>query len=53
MAISDDLVENTTPHDVATLLKEYFRDLPQSLLPREHYQAYIAASSKFPRTCSA
>ncbi|VDP29959.1 unnamed protein product [Heligmosomoides polygyrus] len=42
MAISDDLVENTTPHDVATLLKEYFRDLPQSLLPREHYQAYIA-----------
>ncbi|KAK6024978.1 RhoGAP domain protein [Ostertagia ostertagi] len=25
-------------------LKEHFRDLPQSLLPREHYQAYIAAS---------
>ncbi|KAJ1346318.1 hypothetical protein KIN20_001075 [Parelaphostrongylus tenuis] len=42
--ISNDLVENTTAHDVATLLKEYFRDLPQSLLPREHYQAYIAAS---------
>ncbi|KAK6730128.1 hypothetical protein RB195_006909 [Necator americanus] len=46
-AISDDLVENTTAHDVATLLKEYFRDLPQSLLPREHYQAYIAAA-RFP-----
>ncbi|WKX88981.1 hypothetical protein Q1695_008546 [Nippostrongylus brasiliensis] len=46
-AISDELVENTTAHDVATLLKEYFRDLPQSLLPREHYQAYIAAS-RFP-----
>ncbi|VDO42576.1 unnamed protein product [Haemonchus placei] len=44
MAISNDVVENTTAHDVATLLKEYFRDLPQSLLPREHYQAYIAAS---------
>ncbi|KHJ91727.1 RhoGAP domain protein [Oesophagostomum dentatum] len=43
-AISDELVENTTAHDVATLLKEYFRDLPQSLLPREHYQAYIAAA---------
>ncbi|VDM76772.1 unnamed protein product [Strongylus vulgaris] len=43
-AISDDLVENTTAHDVATLLKEYFRDLPQSLLPREHYQAYITAA---------
>ncbi|VDM61539.1 unnamed protein product [Angiostrongylus costaricensis] len=46
-AISNDLVANTTAHDVATLLKEYFRDLPQSLLPREHYQAYIAASSKY------
>ncbi|EPB78850.1 RhoGAP domain protein [Ancylostoma ceylanicum] len=43
-AISDELVENTTAHDVATLLKEYFRDLPQSLLPREHYQAYITAA---------
>ncbi|KAK5979348.1 Rho-GAP domain-containing protein [Trichostrongylus colubriformis] len=47
MVISNDLVENTTAHDVATLLKEYFRDLPQSLLPREHYQAYITAS-RFP-----
>ncbi|KJH52916.1 RhoGAP domain protein [Dictyocaulus viviparus] len=42
--IGNNLVENTTAHDVATLLKEYFRDLPQSLLPKEHYQAYIAAS---------
>ncbi|CAD6184313.1 unnamed protein product [Caenorhabditis auriculariae] len=47
-AISDDVVENTTAHDVATLLKEYFRDLPQSLLPREHYQAYIACSKLGP-----
>ena len=44
--IGNDMVENTTPHDVATLLKEYFRDLPQSLLPKEHYQAYISASSR-------
>ncbi|CAI5439071.1 unnamed protein product [Caenorhabditis angaria] len=43
-AINDNMVENTTAHDVATLLKEYFRDLPQSLLPKEHYQAYIAAA---------
>ncbi|KAF1771082.1 hypothetical protein GCK72_002907 [Caenorhabditis remanei] len=42
--INDNMVENTTSHDVATLLKEYFRDLPQSLLPAEHYLAYIGAA---------
>uniref|UniRef100_A0A8R1I429 Rho-GAP domain-containing protein n=1 Tax=Caenorhabditis japonica TaxID=281687 RepID=A0A8R1I429_CAEJA len=42
--INDNMVENTTAHDVATLLKEYFRDLPQSLLPAEHYSAYIGAA---------
>ncbi|CAL2029762.1 unnamed protein product [Caenorhabditis brenneri] len=42
--INDNMVENTTSHDVATLLKEYFRDLPQSLLPGEHYSAYIGAA---------
>ncbi|CCD62430.1 Rho-GAP domain-containing protein [Caenorhabditis elegans] len=45
--INDNMVENTTSHDVATLLKEYFRDLPQSLLPGEHYSAYIGAASRF------
>ncbi|CAI4230204.1 unnamed protein product [Auanema sp. JU1783] len=44
IAINDEMVENTTTHDVATLLKEYFRDLPQSLLPNDHYQAYLASS---------
>ncbi|XP_054265892.1 uncharacterized protein LOC128988541 [Macrosteles quadrilineatus] len=29
------------PHDVATLLKEYFRDLPDSLLCKDLYQAFI------------
>ncbi|XP_012534160.1 uncharacterized protein LOC105835425 isoform X2 [Monomorium pharaonis] len=29
------------PHDVATLLKEYFRDLPDALLCRELYQAFV------------
>ncbi|XP_050464805.1 uncharacterized protein LOC126858485 [Cataglyphis hispanica] len=29
------------PHDVATLLKEYFRDLPDPLLCRELYQAFV------------
>ncbi|CAJ0962892.1 unnamed protein product, partial [Mesorhabditis belari] len=33
-----------TAHDVATVLKEYLRDLPQSLLPKEHYQAYMATA---------
>lgn len=44
-------MENTTAHDVATLLKEYFRDLPQSLLPAEHYSAYIGAASEFWNKC--
>lgn len=39
------LLEGSTPHDVATLLKEYFRDLPEPLLPNDYYQAFIAASS--------
>lgn len=29
------------PHDVATLLKEYFRDLPEPLLTREMYPAFV------------
>jgi hypothetical protein len=40
------LFAETSPHDVACLLKEYFRDLPQPLLIKEHYQAYISAISE-------
>ncbi|KAK0175806.1 hypothetical protein PV328_000009 [Microctonus aethiopoides] len=29
------------PHDVATLMKEYFRDLPDPLLCRNLYQAFV------------
>ncbi|XP_047112193.1 uncharacterized protein LOC124788950 [Schistocerca piceifrons] len=29
------------PHDVATLLKEYFRDLPEPLLCRDLYPAFV------------
>nr|XP_045599838.1 uncharacterized protein LOC123759068 isoform X3 [Procambarus clarkii] len=29
------------PHDVATLLKEFFRDLPEPLLTRELYEPFI------------
>ncbi|VDK41761.1 unnamed protein product [Anisakis simplex] len=38
------LLEMVTPHDVATLLKEYFRDLPEPLLSKDHYHAYITAA---------
>ncbi|XP_034237562.1 uncharacterized protein LOC117643033 [Thrips palmi] len=36
-SLDDDLC----PHDVATLLKEYFRDLPDPLLCRDLYQAFV------------
>lgn len=35
------------PHDIAALLKEYFRDLPNPLLTKELYSAFIAAASKY------
>ncbi|KAK8748139.1 hypothetical protein OTU49_016331 [Cherax quadricarinatus] len=35
------LNEDHCPHDVATLLKEFFRDLPEPLLTRELYEPFI------------
>ncbi|XP_069704355.1 uncharacterized protein [Periplaneta americana] len=35
------LGEDHCPHDVATLLKEFFRDLPEPLLCRDLYQAFV------------
>jgi RhoGAP domain len=29
------------PHDIATLLKEFFRDLPEPLLCRHLYKAFL------------
>jgi len=40
------LGEDQCPHDVATLLKEYFRDLPEPLLCRDLYQAFVQTQSK-------
>lgn len=34
------------PHDVANLLKEFLRDLPDPLLCRELYHAFIQTQSK-------
>lgn len=42
------LGEGTSIHDVAALLKEYFRDLPDPLLTRDLYSAFIATRSKWP-----
>lgn len=36
-----ELDEETCPHDVATLLKEYLRDLPEPLLCRRLYQPFV------------
>jgi hypothetical protein len=40
------LGEDHCPHDVATLLKEFFRDLPEPLLSRDLYQAFVQTQSK-------
>ncbi|XP_074864048.1 rho GTPase-activating protein 36 isoform X2 [Carettochelys insculpta] len=32
-------------HDVAALLKEFFRDMPDSLIPRELYPAFVSTAS--------
>ena len=41
------LNEDHSPHDVAALLKEFFRDLPDPLLTRDLYAAFVATRSKF------
>ena len=33
-------------HDVASILKEFFKDLPEPLLPREVYHPLLAIQSK-------
>ena len=37
----------TGVHDVATLLKEFFRDLPEPVLPKEVQSALLATQSMF------
>ena len=36
----------TGVHDVATLLKEFFRDLPEPVIPKEVQSALLASQSK-------
>lgn len=35
------------PHDVAALFKEYFRDLPEPLLTRDLYAAFLESQGEF------
>lgn len=37
---------DTCPHDVATLLKEYFRDLPEPLLCKGLYTTFLETQRK-------
>lgn len=37
---------DTSPHDVASLLKEYLRDLPEPLLCRSLYPAFLSTQSE-------
>lgn len=39
------------PHDVAALFKEYFRDLPEPLLTRDLYSAFLETQSKYSTQC--
>lgn len=40
------LDESYNCHDIGALLKEYFRDLPEALLTRDLYSAFVATRSK-------
>ncbi len=40
------LSEEYNPHDVAALLKEFFRDLPDPVLTKDLYSAFVATRSK-------
>jgi len=41
------LTPDHNAHDVAALLKEFFRDLPDPLLTRDLYSAYVATCSAY------
>ena len=42
-----ELSEDTNPHDVACLLKEFFRSLPEPLMTRELYYPFLATRSEY------
>lgn len=40
------LTMETGVHDVATLLKEFFRDLPEPIIPKDLHPALLSIQSK-------
>lgn len=42
------LDEHQSVHDVAALLKEFLRDMPDSLIPRELYAAFLSTACEYP-----
>lgn len=50
MGVDVQLDEEHSVHDVAALLKEFLRDMPDPLLPRELYPAFLHANRKHGRT---
>lgn len=44
MGVDVQLDEEHSVHDVAALLKEFLRDIPDPLLPRELYPAFLHAN---------
>lgn len=42
------LDEHQSVHDVAALLKEFLRDMPDSLIPSELYTAFLSTACKHP-----
>lgn len=41
------LDEHQSVHDVAALLKEFLRDMPDSLIPRELYAAFLSTACEY------
>lgn len=50
MGVDVQLDEEQSVHNVAALLKEFLRDMPDPLLPRELYPAFLHANGEHVRT---
>lgn len=50
MGVDVQLDEEHSVHDVAALLKEFLRDIPDPLLPRELYPAFLHANCEHAHT---
>ena len=46
-----ELTDEYSPHDVGGLLKEFLRDLPDPLLCRDLYSAFVATASTYTYEC--